>query len=761
MNGDGKRKTECGDTLTGTMEAPSDLRSALGINRYRYEFGSEQFRVAAVDSSGNRLGTYRLQFERVHSAAIDGFEHGVFVGRTTASFELKDGTSVTMTTVTSPGGQTSSSSTSTLTRRSVVEGSNFEFEIWSRRSGPSSTTSLSLAVPLDQLPETSSLEHPVIGSDLEKFARFKIVEQGQKVGGSESRRMWLKKVGLSEVMDEYPSLKFLLAIDSDRTWFKRAVRAKLACAQSNGFPEISGIWRTQRQGLDPSSCVTVIAAGGGVIGGGATCIGGALPGCAAAGASAFAGGYHLGNCICYDPVTNKNTCHQCEPSECAQRCEEGCKGACLRPKSRCIDQKNSLGQKVSKCDCTCEILECAGDTTGDPHLRSFDGLGYDFQAAGEFVLAQSTSGPQRLVQIRQRPLEESSCGSVAVNTAVATRLQGRTVGIYARRTPPVVVEGTGYRTLKGHRGKPPASGITRRSNDTYVVSWKNGDALIVEWHEGFLDVSLRVEPTRQGDWQGLLGDDDGETANDIALKDGTSFSSPPIYFSELYSSFAEEWRVQPDNSLFDYRNGKTTEDYTNRSFPPSHITPKDLPEQKRSDAETKCRQAGVDEGPNLQECIVDFGCTGNSSFLQSHANANPADSQLNVDDSLLPGDCTVERHDGHEYAFCRNSRTWPKARTFCADRGMHLVTLADEAEEQWVLDEAYKHHEGNWAIGLNDQDEEGTFVWVDGTPLNYTNWRGGEPNNTGGEDCVEANKNGWNDVGCERSKWPFICESNP
>ena len=34
-------------------------------------------------------------------------------------------------------------------------------------------------------------------------------------------------------------------------------------------------------------------------------------------------------------------------------------------------------------------------------------------------------------------------------------------------------------------------------------------------------------------------------------------------------------------------------------------------------------------------------------------------------------------------------------------------------------------------IGVNDIDEEGTFVSTDGSVLTYTNWRTGEPNNNG------------------------------
>lgn len=44
---------------------------------------------------------------------------------------------------------------------------------------------------------------------------------------------------------------------------------------------------------------------------------------------------------------------------------------------------------------------------------------------------------------------------------------------------------------------------------------------------------------------------------------------------------------------------------------------------------------------------------------------------------------------------------------------------------------------GYW-IGLNDQINQNTFLWSDGSPVVYTNWAAKEPNNygRGTEDCV-------------------------
>ena len=56
---------------------------------------------------------------------------------------------------------------------------------------------------------------------------------------------------------------------------------------------------------------------------------------------------------------------------------------------------------------------------------------------------------------------------------------------------------------------------------------------------------------------------------------------------------------------------------------------------------------------------------------------------------------------------------------------------------------------GSCWIGINDIDNEGTFIWADGTEVTYTGWPIGEPNNSGNEDCTHMYTTGyWNDRAC-------------
>ena len=64
-------------------------------------------------------------------------------------------------------------------------------------------------------------------------------------------------------------------------------------------------------------------------------------------------------------------------------------------------------------------------------------------------------------------------------------------------------------------------------------------------------------------------------------------------------------------------------------------------------------------------------------------------------------------------------------------------------------------------IGIRDYWEEGRFEWLDSRSVSFTSWNSGEPNNSGGEDCVEITSGSglWNDIPCDYAR-SFVCEDN-
>jgi hypothetical protein len=107
---------------------------------------------------------------------------------------------------------------------------------------------------------------------------------------------------------------------------------------------------------------------------------------------------------------------------------------------------------------------------------------------------------------------------------------------------------------------------------------------------------------------------------------------------------------------------------------------------------------------------------------------------------------------GHYYAQV-DGTTWFGAEAVASGHGGHLVTINDEAEQDWL---SATFTQDNLFIGFNDRAEEGVWVWTSAEPVTYTNWTPGEPNDWQewfpGEDVAvmnwrdEGGHLGWNDL---------------
>ncbi|XP_050925308.1 CD209 antigen-like protein C isoform X2 [Lates calcarifer] len=111
------------------------------------------------------------------------------------------------------------------------------------------------------------------------------------------------------------------------------------------------------------------------------------------------------------------------------------------------------------------------------------------------------------------------------------------------------------------------------------------------------------------------------------------------------------------------------------------------------------------------------------------------------------------------YLLSDESGSWDQGRENCRARGADLVVIDSPKEQEFLL----RFTSGSAWIGLSDRDEEGTWKWVNKTPLNLVYWEKIQPDNGGGdpqwgeEDCAEIRSDGWNDLSCDASlRW--ICE---
>ena len=126
-----------------------------------------------------------------------------------------------------------------------------------------------------------------------------------------------------------------------------------------------------------------------------------------------------------------------------------------------------------------------------------------------------------------------------------------------------------------------------------------------------------------------------------------------------------------------------------------------------------------------------------------------------------PEQISVAEHKKHYYTVITDEMLWEEAEAYCEQRGGHLVTIADVAENDFVYE--LLPDGGLYWLGGTDKETEGEWKWVTGEPWDYTNWHSGEPNNGlgGGEQDytqIYGNWNGfWDDAWNDQNN-PFVCE---
>ncbi|XP_069120617.1 macrophage mannose receptor 1-like isoform X2 [Argopecten irradians] len=106
------------------------------------------------------------------------------------------------------------------------------------------------------------------------------------------------------------------------------------------------------------------------------------------------------------------------------------------------------------------------------------------------------------------------------------------------------------------------------------------------------------------------------------------------------------------------------------------------------------------------------------------------------------------------YRFNDARRDWIGAGQDCQKQGSSLAKIPDVHVQGFIV--AHTHNQEYW-IGLNDMNAEHHFIWTsDKSQAHYFKWNPHEPNNLGGENCVETRGNGWNDKSCTTSL-KYIC----
>lgn len=285
-------------------------------------------------------------------------------------------------------------------------------------------------------------------------------------------------------------------------------------------------------------------------------------------------------------------------------------------------------------------------SVGEPHLRTVDGVQYDFQAAGEFTYlkGQSFELQVRLVGIStQRPVGPdahtglTSC--VSVNGAAALKLgkvrltyqpgeNGMELRINGERTtlPPDGVQLPQSGRVKSVTGGgiridlPGATTITLTPNfwEHYKLWYLNIDLRNIRASEGLLG---SIAP---GNWL-------------PALPDGRTLGPRPENLfdrhQKLYDEFGKSWRVTDTNSLFDYSAGTSTKSFTFEKWPGFQASQCEAPQIPNGPiANTPQEPINPERAKQLTQnirdeemrklAIIDLVATGELSFVKAYEQSS-------------------------------------------------------------------------------------------------------------------------------------------
>jgi hypothetical protein len=87
---------------------------------------------------------------------------------------------------------------------------------------------------------------------------------------------------------------------------------------------------------------------------------------------------------------------------------------------------------------------------------------------------------------------------------------------------------------------------------------------------------------------------------------------------------------------------------------------------------------------------------------------------------------------GKHYKVFPQELTWHEARLRCQRLGGHLAVVTSEEENRFLTSLLKERGLAEAWIGATDERVEGRWVWVDGTPMGYSNWGPQQPNNKQG-----------------------------
>ncbi len=274
---------------------------------------------------------------------------------------------------------------------------------------------------------------------------------------------------------------------------------------------------------------------------------------------------------------------------------------------------------------------CANGTSiGDTHLTNFNNLYYDFQAAGDFLLAQTDPG--FVVQTRQEsgaPIWPNASVNKAVAMTLATTRDQTTFTTHAAvclNPVRLIVDGT-QRDLADGQSITLTGGVhIARGGNTYLFTRPDGNSVTADVNSSWINVSVALGHVVQAKVLGLLGNVNGNMGpDDLATRQGIVLNQP-LNFDQFYHLYANSWRLTPRESLVSQMCGgrDVMDGFPRAPFYAENLNPEDYRRGR-----TICTEAGVRDATLLDACTLDAAVLGERAG-RAYVGAQPPRAEVRV-----------------------------------------------------------------------------------------------------------------------------------
>jgi hypothetical protein len=249
----------------------------------------------------------------------------------------------------------------------------------------------------------------------------------------------------------------------------------------------------------------------------------------------------------------------------------------------------------------------AGDGTGDTHLTTFKGLLYDFQAAGDFIYAQT--GKSFVVQTRQVS-GAPTWPDASVNSAVGAQIGKTRVALCLPRR--LELNGRARSLSSGARLILPNDIDVSRAGNVYVIRGTDGQRVRAVLHDKWIDVSVGLGRSPQK-VVGLLANA-GKSVRQVATRGGAVLTWP-LPFETIYGRYGNSWRVKPSASILCKQKRAA------RSNPARPFYAKNLEPDVARKARAICLKFGIRNTALLEACTLDVAVTGRAEAARVYRGA--------------------------------------------------------------------------------------------------------------------------------------------